>query len=658
MLGDGRSASTPAATVPSRRPSRSTGGSAPTTAGTFPPTSRRRVSGGPAPRRCSRPRCGCRAATSCSARTASATPTDRGASSSRSRTRRRRRCIDRAGRPDRRAGPGRLDGASSRRRHAVLTLPRPPRRWAAGAVVRATVVPGGGASEATTWNAPIELAVLVPGAAPHACCAPRSAREAASTSRASARRRRGRPRLGPQLERGDAGRAPGAVGERGRRGARRPAARAAVGAGRGRRARGLGLRRRSGRRLGAPRLAARGAPPAARAVATVDGVRALDARREPAGSSSRCGSARREIGTHVDLLPGFPPEWLGQSLAVHDAAAARRAALVRGALARRAARAAVGRARRDRAARPALDPAWSSTRAAGETLLAEPPAPLLADGTGRRDGDADRRARAVLVSDGGRRRRPRRSDRGRAVRPGRARTRPCGSTLLDVPHRRGRRVDPRARAGRRGGRAAQLRRVPQLCGPTATAGRSREVAERGRDRRRASRSACGGAPGFADPRPFERRFGEADVACSSSSRDLARVRRSRSTMSAARAHDRRGDRPDRRGRDRAAALEHRGAARSPTQQFVDVARTYATSWPTAVPAHRRRDRHASTGTSSKRSAAATARSDAPTSTRERRASSRSGSPTSRGYTGLCRTSSIPCELGDRCSTGSRRRPAT
>jgi hypothetical protein len=36
---------------------------------------------------------------------------------------------------------------------------------------------------------------------------------------------------------------------------------------------------------------------------------------------------------------------------------------------------------------PGLDPEWSTTTAVGETLLAMPPAPLLAMGTTRREGD-------------------------------------------------------------------------------------------------------------------------------------------------------------------------------------------------------------------------------------------------------------------------------
>ena len=92
-----------------------------------------------------------------------------------------------------------------------------------------------------------------------------------------------------------------------------------------------------------------------------------------------------ETGDHVDLLPDFPPEWLGQALAVHD-------------LPLRAG--PLSFAVRWHGARPALlwdapagvelrasalDPQWRG-RDAGEALLAEPPAPLLAMGSGRREG--------------------------------------------------------------------------------------------------------------------------------------------------------------------------------------------------------------------------------------------------------------------------------
>ena len=88
----------------------------------------------------------------------------------------------------------------------------------------------------------------------------------------------------------------------------------------------------------------------------------------------------QESRSALDLLPGFRPAWLGQSLAVHDAP-------VRGGRCSFAIRwhgprpALLWDVPAGYTARvPALDPAWSSTDPAGETLLAEPPAQLLSMG--------------------------------------------------------------------------------------------------------------------------------------------------------------------------------------------------------------------------------------------------------------------------------------
>jgi hypothetical protein len=95
----------------------------------------------------------------------------------------------------------------------------------------------------------------------------------------------------------------------------------------------------------------------------------------------------REEVAHVDILPGFAPEWLGQNVAVHDVPrhggslsfAVRwhgpRPALLWDAPAGTTLRA------------PGLDPTWSSDRPRGEALLAAPPAPLLAMGRAERAGD-------------------------------------------------------------------------------------------------------------------------------------------------------------------------------------------------------------------------------------------------------------------------------
>jgi hypothetical protein len=90
---------------------------------------------------------------------------------------------------------------------------------------------------------------------------------------------------------------------------------------------------------------------------------------------------------HVDLLPGFRSEWLGQNVAVHDAPL--RAGRLSFALRWHGARPALlWDAPPDVALRiPALDPSWSTAGGAGETLLVAPPAPLLAMGSPQREGD-------------------------------------------------------------------------------------------------------------------------------------------------------------------------------------------------------------------------------------------------------------------------------
>jgi hypothetical protein len=116
-----------------------------------------------------------------------------------------------------------------------------------------------------------------------------------------------------------------------------------------------------------------------RALCTVDGA------LEPARFLSALRAVLvRERGAHVDLLPGFPPDWLGQSLAVSDlplragplSFAVRwhglRPALLWDAPPSVELRAA------------ALDPGWSTRDRVGETLLAEPPRPLLSLAAGER----------------------------------------------------------------------------------------------------------------------------------------------------------------------------------------------------------------------------------------------------------------------------------
>jgi hypothetical protein len=114
-------------------------------------------------------------------------------------------------------------------------------------------------------------------------------------------------------------------------------------------------------------------------------LRAVAAAREP----GRFLGALREVlaqerGGRVDLLPGFPPDWLGQSLTVSGMPL--RAGTLSFAVRWHGSRPALlwdaptGVELRT----PVLDPSWSTREPAGETLLAEPPRPLLALGAGDR----------------------------------------------------------------------------------------------------------------------------------------------------------------------------------------------------------------------------------------------------------------------------------
>jgi len=91
---------------------------------------------------------------------------------------------------------------------------------------------------------------------------------------------------------------------------------------------------------------------------------------------------------HIDVVPGFRTEWLGQSIAAHDVPLRRGTVSfalrwhgARPALLWDAPAGSVVRA-------PVLDPAWSTTEPVGETLLAEPAGVLLAMGHADREGDA------------------------------------------------------------------------------------------------------------------------------------------------------------------------------------------------------------------------------------------------------------------------------
>jgi hypothetical protein len=113
-------------------------------------------------------------------------------------------------------------------------------------------------------------------------------------------------------------------------------------------------------------------------------MRARRAARKATGGPGVLGSMRaalvREDGDALELLPGFRSAWLGAPLAVHDLPLRR--GLCSFAVRWHGARPAVlwDLPLGTRVRAPAFDPAWSSDEPVGETLLAEPPAPLLAMG--------------------------------------------------------------------------------------------------------------------------------------------------------------------------------------------------------------------------------------------------------------------------------------
>jgi hypothetical protein len=113
------------------------------------------------------------------------------------------------------------------------------------------------------------------------------------------------------------------------------------------------------------------------------GLRAIEADREPARFLSALrGVLVRERGDHVDVLPGFPPDWLGQPLTV--SAVPLRAGTLAFAVRWHGARPALlwDAPAGVQLSAPALDPSWSTAEPAGETLLAEPPRPLLSFAAG------------------------------------------------------------------------------------------------------------------------------------------------------------------------------------------------------------------------------------------------------------------------------------
>lgn len=115
--------------------------------------------------------------------------------------------------------------------------------------------------------------------------------------------------------------------------------------------------------------------------------RAARKRRVETGTLTTMRAALVHVdGREISFAPGFDPAWLGASIAVHDAPLrAGRASFAirwhgsRPALLWEAPEGCVVRA-------PALDPEWSSTEPAGETLLREPQPSLLLMGKTDRDG--------------------------------------------------------------------------------------------------------------------------------------------------------------------------------------------------------------------------------------------------------------------------------
>jgi hypothetical protein len=149
--------------------------------------------------------------------------------------------------------------------------------------------------------------------------------------------------------------------------------------------RALGLR--------AQRTAARRAPSPADAWARVRAfLGAASGTGALPGGPAGFLAAVRDVLVHehddgVDLVPGFPPEWLGQSIAVHDLPlrAGRGSFALRWHGARPALLWEVPAGVRLRA--PSLDPQWSAGGGAGEALLAAPPPRLLSMGVASVDGE-------------------------------------------------------------------------------------------------------------------------------------------------------------------------------------------------------------------------------------------------------------------------------
>jgi hypothetical protein len=114
-------------------------------------------------------------------------------------------------------------------------------------------------------------------------------------------------------------------------------------------------------------------------------IAAIDAHAEPERFLAHLrGVLVRDRSGVVDLVPGFPPAWLGQSLTV-DAVPLHAGALSFAVRWHGPRPALLWDAPDGIELRiPALDPTWSSTESAGEVLLAPPPTKLLSMGAGDR----------------------------------------------------------------------------------------------------------------------------------------------------------------------------------------------------------------------------------------------------------------------------------
>ena len=143
--------------------------------------------------------------------------------------------------------------------------------------------------------------------------------------------------------------------------------------------RAVGRRRSSRWRSGASTTKRRGCGSACRRES------AARRRRKRAADTGVLGTTARRVlvherGPELELVPGFRTQWLGQNIAVHhvplregELSFAIRWHGARPALLWEAPPGLVLRA-------PTLDPAWSTTEPTGETLLAEPPPAVVADG--------------------------------------------------------------------------------------------------------------------------------------------------------------------------------------------------------------------------------------------------------------------------------------